>query len=54
MTRIWALPGMRDKVAAVGLIPIDIASIDGMRGYIRAENEKWGALVRQLGLQGSQ
>ena len=54
MVRVWALPGMRDKVAAIGLIPIDIASLDGMRGYIRSENEKWGALVRQLGLQGSQ
>jgi tripartite-type tricarboxylate transporter receptor subunit TctC len=54
MTRIWALPGLRDKVAAVGLLPIDIDSVDGMRRYIRSENEKWGALVRQLGLQGSQ
>jgi tripartite-type tricarboxylate transporter receptor subunit TctC len=54
MIRIWALPGLRDKVAAVGLLPIDIASVEAMRRYIRAENEKWGALVRQLGLQGSQ
>jgi tripartite-type tricarboxylate transporter receptor subunit TctC len=54
MVRIWALPGLRDKVAAIGLIPIDIASVEAMRGYIRSENEKWGALVRQLGLQGSQ
>jgi tripartite-type tricarboxylate transporter receptor subunit TctC len=54
MQRIWALPGMREKVADIGLIPIDIASVDDMRGYIRAEGEKWGALVRKLGLQGSQ
>jgi hypothetical protein len=45
---------LRDKVAAVGLLPIDIVSVDGMRRYIRSENQKWGALVRQLGLQGSQ
>ena len=54
MKRIWALPGMREKVAAIGLIPIDIASVDDMRGYIKSENEKWGALVRKLGLEGSQ
>jgi tripartite-type tricarboxylate transporter receptor subunit TctC len=54
MKRIWALPGLRDKVAAIGLIPIDIDSVEGMRGYIASEGEKWGALVRKLGLEGSQ
>ena len=54
MKRIWAVPATREKVAAIGLIPIDIASVDDMRGYVRSEGEKWGALVRKLGLQGSQ
>jgi tripartite-type tricarboxylate transporter receptor subunit TctC len=54
MKRIWATPGVRDKVAAIGLIPIDIASVDDMRGYIKSEAEKWGSLVRKLGLEGSQ
>ena len=54
MKRIWATPGVRDKVAAIGLIPIDIASVDDMRGYIKSEGEKWGSLVRKLGLEGSQ
>jgi tripartite-type tricarboxylate transporter receptor subunit TctC len=54
MQRIWAVPATREKVAAVGLIPIDIASVEDMRAYIKAEAEKWGALVRKLGLEGSQ
>jgi tripartite-type tricarboxylate transporter receptor subunit TctC len=54
MVRIWALPGTRDKVAAIGLIPIDIASVDDTRAYIRSEAKKWGALVKSLGLEGSQ
>jgi tripartite-type tricarboxylate transporter receptor subunit TctC len=54
MTRIWALPGMREKVASIGLIPIDIAAVDDMRAYIRAEGAKWGALVKSLGLEASQ
>ncbi len=54
MTRIMAEPEVRQKVSALGLIPIDIASVEGMRGYIKSEGEKWGALVRQLGLEGSQ
>jgi len=54
MTRIWAIPANRERTAALGLLPIDIASIDGMRAYVAWENEKWGALVRKLGLEGSQ
>jgi tripartite-type tricarboxylate transporter receptor subunit TctC len=54
MRRIWALPGLRDKVATTGLIPIDIASVEDMRAYVKSENEKWGSLVRKLGLEGSQ
>ena len=40
--------------AAVGLIPNDSPSIEEMRGYIASEHVKWGALVKQLGLEGSQ
>jgi tripartite-type tricarboxylate transporter receptor subunit TctC len=54
MKRIMAAPDMREKIAAVGLIPNDSPSIEEMRGYIAAEHVKWGALVKQLGLEGSQ
>jgi tripartite-type tricarboxylate transporter receptor subunit TctC len=54
MKRILESPDMRKKVAAVGLIPQDVASVESQMAYIKAEGEKWGTLVRQLGLQGSQ
>ena len=54
MKRLWAVPANRERTAALGLLPIDIGSIDEMRNYIKSENEKWGALVRRLGLEGSQ
>jgi tripartite-type tricarboxylate transporter receptor subunit TctC len=54
MKRILAVPAIKQRIAGLGLIPIEVTSIDEMRRYIAAENEKWGALVRQLGLQGSQ
>jgi tripartite-type tricarboxylate transporter receptor subunit TctC len=54
MKRIMAAPDMREKIAAVGLIPNDSPSIEEMRGYIASEHVKWGALVKQLGLEGSQ
>jgi tripartite-type tricarboxylate transporter receptor subunit TctC len=54
MKRIMGSPDMVRRVADLGLIPFETPPIDGMRAYIRAEQEKWGALVRKLGLEGSQ
>jgi len=54
MKRIMADPEMQEKVAAIGLIPNDTPSVDEMRAYIQAERTKWGGLVKQLGLEGSQ
>ncbi|MCC6780843.1 MAG: hypothetical protein IT537_30075 [Hyphomicrobiales bacterium] len=54
MKQIMATPDMREKIANIGLIPHDSPSVDGMEQYVAAETEKWGAVVRQLGLAGSQ
>ncbi len=54
MKRIMAAPEMRQKTETIGLIPIDTPSVEGIKAYIKDETEKWGALVRQLGLAGSQ
>ena len=54
MKRIMEAPDMVKKVANIGLIPQPIVSIDQQRKYIAAENAKWSALVRSLGLEGSQ
>jgi tripartite-type tricarboxylate transporter receptor subunit TctC len=54
MKRIMLVPEMRDKIAALGLIPNDTPTIEDMRSYIQSERLKWGTLVRQLGLEGSQ
>ena len=54
MKRIMAAPEMRQKVLNIGLIPHESPSVEGLRAYIKAETDKWGTLVRQLGLEGSQ
>jgi tripartite-type tricarboxylate transporter receptor subunit TctC len=54
MKKIMNDAEMKAKVAAIGLIPIDTPSVDGIRTYIRDEQAKWGALVEKLGLKGSQ
>ena len=54
MKRIMAAPEMQQKILNIGLIPYQSPSIEGLQQYIRAETDKWGALVRKLGLEGSQ
>ena len=54
MKRIMASPDMVKRVSDLGLIPFDTPAVDGVRTYIKGEQEKWGALVRKLGLAGSQ
>jgi tripartite-type tricarboxylate transporter receptor subunit TctC len=54
MKRIMQAPEMQAKIGALGLIPNDSPSIEDMRSYIQSERLKWGAMVKQLGLEGSQ
>jgi tripartite-type tricarboxylate transporter receptor subunit TctC len=54
MKRIMGGAEMVGKVAEVGLIPFDIQPLDETRAYIKSEQDKWGPLVRTLGLAGSQ
>jgi len=54
MKRIMAGADMVKRVSDLGLIPFDTPSVEGIRAYIKSEQEKWGALVRKLGLEGTQ
>ena len=48
MKRIMALPDMGDRLAAIELMAIDAGRADA---YIKTETDRWGALIRQLGLK---
>lgn len=54
MKRIMQDPQVREKIAALGLLPNETPSIEGMRAYIQAERTKWGTMVKTLGLEHSQ
>ncbi len=54
MKTIMNDPEIKTKVANLGLIPVDTPSPEGIESYFGGEREKWGALVRKLGLEGSQ
>ena len=47
-------PEMKQRAANIGLLPLDSPSVDGIRSYIKSEQDKWGTLVKKLGLEGSQ
>jgi len=54
MDRIMHDPEIKQKASAIGLLPVDPPSIADTVKYLAAEREKWGALVKKLGLQASQ
>jgi len=54
MQKIMSAPEMKKRATDIGLLPIESPSVDGIRTYIKSEQEKWGSLVRKLGLEGSQ
>ena len=53
MTKIMSDPEMQKRAANIGLLPVDPASIADTQKYIASEREKWGSLVRKLGLDGT-
>lgn len=54
LRRILATPEVQQRIASLGLIPHDAPSTDAINQYMRAEREKWSAVVKSLGLAGSQ
>lgn len=54
MKKIMAEPEIRSRAAAIGLVPVDTPSVEGINDYIKSERVKWGTLVEKIGLKGSQ
>jgi tripartite-type tricarboxylate transporter receptor subunit TctC len=54
MKRIVAEPEIQGRIRNIGLIPLDPPSVEGARKYIADEEAKWGAVIRKVGLAGSE
>jgi tripartite-type tricarboxylate transporter receptor subunit TctC len=54
MKRIMSAPDMKKRAADIGLLPLDSPPPDEIRRYIKSEQDKWGSLVKKLGLDGTQ
>ncbi len=53
MKKIMADPEMVKLTEKIGLIPVDTPDVAGIEKYLASEREKWGSLVKQLGLAGT-
>ena len=53
MKKIMADPEMIKLTEKIGLIPVDSPDVAGIQKYLASEREKWGSLVKQLGLAGT-
>jgi tripartite-type tricarboxylate transporter receptor subunit TctC len=54
MKRILATPEVQQRITSLGLIPFEAPTPAAITQYMRAEREKWGQVVKSLGLVGSQ
>jgi tripartite-type tricarboxylate transporter receptor subunit TctC len=52
--KLTTTPEFRNFLQVRGQVPVDSPPPDGVRAYIKSEPDKWGSLVRRLGLEGSQ
>ena len=52
MTRIIATPELQTRMTSLGLIPYPPPPIAELQRYIKSEIDKWGGLVKSLGLAG--
>ena len=49
-----AAPGMAEQLARMGLTPLKSESIEELPAFVRREIDKWGDIVRQVGIAGTQ
>jgi tripartite-type tricarboxylate transporter receptor subunit TctC len=51
---ILALPEIKERIVKLGFVPIENRSVDGLQAFVKAEIGRWGKVVQQAGLAGSQ
>jgi len=53
MKLIMADPEVTGRVASLGLLPHPVPPVAEAQAYIKSEIEKWGGVIRKLGLAGT-
>jgi tripartite-type tricarboxylate transporter receptor subunit TctC len=51
---VIALPEVQAEITKIGLIPVDSPPVDELKHFLDSEIVRWGQLVQQVGIAGSQ
>ena len=51
---VMALPEVRRQIIDIGLIPADTPSVEELQRFVNQEIVRWGKLVNQAGIAGSE
>ena len=49
-----AQPDVKEQIAKQGLLPVDTPSVANLQVFVKTEIARWGAVVQQAGIAGSQ
>jgi len=51
---VFKSPEIRQQMIGMGLIPIDTPSVEELRSFVKAEIIRWGKIVQQVGIAGTE
>jgi tripartite-type tricarboxylate transporter receptor subunit TctC len=54
LTQVLAQPATKEQVLKYGFLPVDNRGVDALIDYVKSETARWGKVVRDAGIAGSQ
>lgn len=51
---VLSLPEVKSEITTLGMLPMEDLPVAGLRAFVSSEIERWGKVVRQAGIAGSQ
>jgi tripartite-type tricarboxylate transporter receptor subunit TctC len=54
LTGILALPEVKGEIARLGMLPFDNPPVEGLQTFVKSEIVRWGKVVQQAGIAGSE
>ena len=54
LKNILATPAFKEQIVKISLLPMDTPPVTGMQTFVKSEIARWGAVVRQAGIAGSE
>jgi tripartite-type tricarboxylate transporter receptor subunit TctC len=54
MNKLMATADMKDRITRIGLLPVGPQSFDDIQKFLGVERDRWGTLVKNLNLAGTQ